>query len=289
MKKYRPNDYWYEITQRPDPNNNGRFARYYQVTCRQCGVFRLKLANSMGDDGLRKWFIAHGWEIGKSQRGHVCSRCLHEPKVAPPQAAPLEPEPELPPLPEPPANPIAEAWVAASYAERKMFLHAMRATMRATWQWVVEKDEEWSAQANAEQRRAVVGGRLSEAEIDAQAHELLGLFERFAKEPEFLKRVVGWAAENLNEREFDHLQLAAHDLKRKLEAGMAERRQSTERETSCSEVQHGSHIDSMPTQPPLPENRQPVGEHVEAVIVDKIVEDDEPADWWKEMNARMGK
>lgn len=215
MKKFRPSDFWYEITQRPDPNNHGRFGQYYQVTCRECGAFRLKLANSMGDDGLRKWFMAHGWEIGKSQRGHTCSRCLHEPKVSPPPPQPPEPEPEyeLPPPPEPPANPVARAWEKASYAERKMFLYAMREEMQMTWQWVTETESEWTTRHNAEQRR------------------------------ERLKVVVA--------------------------------------EEDSSTVQRGTHIDSMPTQPPLAANPRPV----EVAAAD----DDEPADWWKEMNAKMGR
>ena len=171
---------------------------------------RLKLANSMGDDGLRKWFMAHGWEIGKSQRAHTCSRCLHEPKVSPPPPPP--PEPELPPPPEPPANPVALAWERASYAERKMFLYAMRATMRATWQWVTEKEDEWTTRHNAEQRQEKL-------------------------------RVVA-------------------------------------SEEDSSTVQRGTHIDSM-TQPPLAANPRPV----EVAAAD----DDEPADWWKEMNAKMGR
>jgi ClpX C4-type zinc finger len=51
-----------------------------------------------------------------------------------------------------------------------------------------------------------------------------------------------------------------------------------------SEWQYGSHIDSLPTQPPLEENLAPVAE-----VKTEEADEGEPADWWRELTERKSR
>jgi hypothetical protein len=76
MKKYRAEDYWFEITS--GPSIDGHAIRYYVIHCRRCDRMASHKASGLSNDGLRKFFVRDGWTIGRSQYGHICPECLHK-------------------------------------------------------------------------------------------------------------------------------------------------------------------------------------------------------------------
>jgi hypothetical protein len=122
---------------------------------------------------MRKWFMARGWDVGKSVRSHVCPSCMHKEK--PPQPQP-QPPPQPPPLLKPaavahPVNPIIQAWEGASYDDRKMFLYLMQETMKSTWLHVVGEAAPTKVEAPAPKPPPKVVEQPSEPEPAAEEDE----------------------------------------------------------------------------------------------------------------------
>jgi hypothetical protein len=141
MRRYREEDFWYEILTAPDAG--GRVTRAYRVTCRHCNCFKsFRSGGRLSDDKMRKHLIREGWDIGRSNNLHVCPGCSEKPK--PPVTAQVKPlpagfvdrmlqaaldavtSPQEEALITPPPEPLVTleaAWMACSEDERREFVH----------------------------------------------------------------------------------------------------------------------------------------------------------------------
>lgn len=141
MKKWRADDFWFELTEGSSPDGVG-FVRYNEVTCRKCGAKAKHLASGQSADQLRKFFIRQNWEIGRSRFHHVCPECAHKHKLhrlaeeirtwerehrPEPEAHHAPPKPSnVVPLHPPQRVSLQDAWKQADENERAEFLLKLR-------------------------------------------------------------------------------------------------------------------------------------------------------------------
>src|SRR5262245_44504068 len=107
MKKFRPEDFWFELTQGPDPVMPGRQIRVLRIECRDCGQTASMHPRNMAGDVIRKHFVRAGWSIGKTRSKHVCPACNGVGRVINGTTVAIE----APPPAEPP--PTKDVWVVA--------------------------------------------------------------------------------------------------------------------------------------------------------------------------------
>src|SRR5215510_13692410 len=115
MRRYRAEDFWYEISHAPGPD--GRVVRWYTISCRRCSNKLAHHANDLADSGLKKFFQHHGWEIGKARNQHLCAACNGRNKKKHQQQEPVA---EVIPL-RPQLNQLEAAWAAATEEQRNIF------------------------------------------------------------------------------------------------------------------------------------------------------------------------
>lgn len=108
MKKFRADDYWFDISS--GGGVNGRAVRYYSVRCKKCGAVSQYHATMLSDPALRKHFSKQGWDIGKHRHAHLCPECCVRRK--PPQD---EPKPKPPPR-------IDQIWDSMNEDQRAEFI-----------------------------------------------------------------------------------------------------------------------------------------------------------------------
>lgn len=110
MKRWRNEDFWFELTTGPDPTN-GRPVRYHIIRC-ACGQESSRHAHGMSVEKLRKYFVRRGWQIGKTSNAHRCPDCQQQQK---PEQKPATPMVFV-------SNEIYHHWSEADRAERLIFL-----------------------------------------------------------------------------------------------------------------------------------------------------------------------
>lgn len=129
MKKYRDDDYWFELTEGPGPTGLG-FVRYFRVTCRKCGKQAKHLANGQSNDQLRKFFIRQNWDIGRATNLHFCPDCATRNKHRPTESLPEPAASNVFPLHPPQGISLQEAWDQANDAERTNFWNYLQLICR---------------------------------------------------------------------------------------------------------------------------------------------------------------
>lgn len=124
MKRFRDDEYWFELAHGPDPAT-GRPVRFIVIRCRECNKTISRHAHGMSEERLRKHFMRKRWHVGKAQNSHLCPGCHHKvyreavdqvvPAVAttPPQVA------------SSPPGELYDMWAAATRDQRLEFLLAL--------------------------------------------------------------------------------------------------------------------------------------------------------------------
>lgn len=129
MKKYRTEDFWFELTKGPSPDGVG-FVRYNSITCRKCGKCTKIHNTGQSVDQMRKFFIRQNWDIGRARNLHLCPDCAvrHKHRPTEPERPRLEPPASnvVPLRPPPQRVTLQEAWEQASESERLAFLILLR-------------------------------------------------------------------------------------------------------------------------------------------------------------------
>lgn len=114
IKRYRDEDFWYEISSAPDAG--GRMTRAYKITCRYCGRLKSFRTTGFADEKMRKHLIRDGWEIGRVAGAHVCPGCIHRHKDKSTSRADVSVTP-----PPSPMIALELAWMACSEKDRETF------------------------------------------------------------------------------------------------------------------------------------------------------------------------
>lgn len=128
MKRYRDEDFWFEIVTDTAPDGQ-RGARYYQVHCRRCSNKQRYHASGASNEALRKIFQRAGWTINAHNRfKHYCPDCSRRHQAQ--AAATTNIIPTAPAAARP--NPIQRLWLSISDDERVEFWHWLHDTY-ACW------------------------------------------------------------------------------------------------------------------------------------------------------------
>lgn len=128
MKKYRADDFWFELIEGASPDGSMGFVRYNAITCRKCGANAKHLQAGQSEEQLRKLFIRQNWEIGRTRHHHVCPECAHKHNHRDTTEHPPKPSNVVPLRPSLPRVTLIEAWDRSSESERAEFLLALETT-----------------------------------------------------------------------------------------------------------------------------------------------------------------
>lgn len=264
MKKFRDDDYWFELTEGPSPDGVG-FVRYHQVTCRKCGTQSKARNTGQSVDQMYKFFQRQNWEIGRTRHHHVCPDCAHKHGH---RRATEPPKPKPPPsnvvqLRPPPRITLIEAWDRSSENERAEFLLTLEATHGLILARPARAPEPTPDPPETTLYRVIQPGltHLDYNEI-ITTRELLAAQEKYGSNSFSVKAV------KLEPK----VPPVGDDYPQPKEAPVDE------------SWQHGTHIDSMPVQP-----QQPPIEHPPATAAAQDAaqdDDDDVADWWKEIQEK---
>lgn len=265
MKKWRADDFWFELTEGRSPDGGLGFVRYNTITCRKCGTKAQHLACGQSVDQLRKFFIRQNWEIGKSRFHHVCPECAHkhnhrreaEPKPAPSNVIPLHL----------PARTLIETWDRASNSERAEFLLALETTQGLILARPARAPVPTPDPAATTIYRVIQPGltHLDYNELITTS-ELLAVQEKYGSDTFSVKAVDAAKLEAPQKMVDEFLRQVKEHKEEPKEAPVDDGWQ-----------QHGHHIDSLPV-----EETPPPIEHA-PVVTAQDDDDDEPADWWQEI------
>jgi hypothetical protein len=280
MRKWRADDFWFELVEGPSPDGIG-FVRYHQVTCRKCKTQSKTRQMGQSNDHLRKFFIRQGWDVGRARNLHLCPECAHKHKdlrtkpQPQPNVVPLHPTP-----PQPKRVTLKQTWEQASEAERAEFWGFLRAVYghKLITEFGALIDKEWAwRQENAEPEPPapllfqVIAPGLTHFDYNEiiTATELLLAQQKYGSDAFSVKACEPPDPEPPKKTVDEFLHRVKEHGKPK----------------PMSEWQHGPHIDSMPVEAKLPPSEHPVAmPGVETTPPPPPDDDDEPADWWQEIH-----
>lgn len=276
MKKYRADDFWFELTQGPSPDGVG-FDRYHQVQCRKCGATNKIRSTGQAVDQLRKIFMNQNWEIGRTRHHHVCPECAHKYKHRPATEQPPKPSNVVPLRPSQPRIMLIEAWDRSSESERAEFLLALESTQGLILARPARAPVPTPDPPATTLYRVIRPGvtHLDINEIVTTA-ELLAAQEKYGSEGFDVKAIDSAKLEPPPVQQ-PKPQKSVDDFLHEVK----EHKHSAKPLVDDDYQQHGPHIDSMPIEPAQPPNAHPVA--VAPPDNDDKEDDDEIADWWKEI------
>ncbi len=180
-------------------------------------------ANNLTDPGIRKWYLARGWDIGKHSGSHTCPDCLKKAKPLVLRFCSFCSKSEIDVLVLISATDTPSFICDTCVGTCVDVLREKRGETHSQRLWAA-----WSACSEGDRQKFLIATAPTPPPAPAP----------LSAEP-----------------------LPSH------------------------EWQHGPHIDSLPTQPPLVENVAPVA----TLEAEEADDDDEPADWWKELVNKRGR
>jgi hypothetical protein len=300
MQRFRPDDFWFEMVSLQDPD--GGYSRYQRVTCHKCGQWRTTRSTGLGEPALKKLFQRYGWHIGKNRGAHICAACQRKeqkqqpaPKVAPA----ITPVVEVHDMP----NPIGVAWASASDDDKLEFAMLWNSEIDAI---IGPKEPRCSWCAN--QANYPVHSTYVCDECVHFVPKILALFDSRSAQ----SIVLAWERCNRDERgkflqellEKSEMTLRQVSLYQVTEPGLTGfdyNEVITEHELRAAFEKYGEDNFTverfkgpLPARPPPPVETviaepisKPVSEPVREYVSEPADDDDEPADWWKELTGQQ--
>ena len=261
---------FYTITQRP--LSTGSVKRVYIITCSKCGRQGEQHAGQLTDDMRRKQFQRDGWDVGKWKNLHICPQCagnVPAPEIEAEEPEPVLPEPTLPKswlddLPK-----LQQAWNLTYEDEHLAFIAWLRNTYGDRYVPTPASSPTPTLQ------------ELLEASSDEQRIEfwrwlrnnytysaITGLTRRYSTSP-LLDLPVPVPTKPATSRE-------------EIDEFLRQMKEGAKTPPADDSWQHGTHIDSMPVEAPMPPIENPPA--VEQVETPADPDNDEGAeDWYVEL------
>jgi hypothetical protein len=273
MQRFRPDDFWFELVSLPDPG--GGYSRFHRITCRKCQKENATRHNGVGEPVLRKMFQRQGWYIGRNRGAHLCPDCQKK-----------QPQPEPQPETHKAAsetgstatgenfNPINNAWLRASDEDRLEFVYLYKSDIDGVFgpttspsksgsTPILDLLQAWERCNKDDQELFLRTTPSTEQSPEWQTGQPLP--------PPLLYKITEPGLTPFDWHEI----ITANELQKAWE--------KYGEDAFTAKPFYGSLPPESPVQSPPVENSEPVSEPVREYVSEPADDDDEPADWWKEL------